>query len=139
MLKRVLLGWGIGRMGSRISTHFEIILKELNLKQTNDDGATVYWQQNQEPEGYSIYRIAPNESLKRDADELPFHEIANGIREVLKNQISLTKADLVKEAARLFGYARIGTNVEVAMLQGLRKALAKGFARTENERIVHND
>jgi hypothetical protein len=136
LCKRVLLGWGIGRMGSRIAVHFELIFKELNLQHTNDNGKIIFWRTDQHPENYNIFRLPPNENLKRDADDLPSHEIANGIKEILKNQISLTKADLVKETSRLFGYARIGTNVEIVMLEGIRKALSKGFAKMQEDRIV---
>jgi hypothetical protein len=48
----------------------------------------------------------------------------------------LTKDDLVKEVARLFGYARIGTNVEIAMQLGIRLALTKDIAKMEGNRIV---
>ena len=135
--KRVLLGWGIGRIGSRIAVHFELIFKELSLQQTNDNGNIIFWRTNQQPKNYDIYRLPPNEALKRDADDLPSDEVANGINEILKNQISLTRSDLVKEGARLFGYARIGTNVEIAMQKGIQIALAKGFAKIDNERLVY--
>jgi len=134
--KRVLLGWGIGRMGSRIAVHFELIFKELGLRQTSDNGNIIFWQAGQLPEQYNIYRLPPNEVLKRDADDLPSHEIANAIKAILQNQISLTKDDLVKETARLFGYARIGTNVEIAMQLGIRLALTKDIAKMEGNRIV---
>jgi hypothetical protein len=113
-----------------------LIFKELNLQHTNDNGKIIFWRTDQHPENYNIFRLPPNENLKRDADDLPSHEIANGIKEILKNQISLTKADLVKETSRLFGYARIGTNVEIVMLEGIRKALSKGFAKMQEDRIV---
>jgi len=134
--KRVLLGWGIARMGSRIAVHFELIFKELGLRQTSDNGNIIFWQAGQLPEQYNIYRLPPNEVLKRDADDLPSHEIANAIKAILQNQISLTKDDLVKETARLFGYARIGTNVEIAMQLGIRQALVKDVARMEGNRVV---
>jgi len=138
LCKRVLLGWGIARMGSRISVHFEIIFKELGLQQTSDNGNIIFWRADQQPETYQLYRLPPNEVLKRDADDLPSHEIANGIKAVLQNQISLTKDDLVRETAKLFGYARLGTNVDIAMQLGIRVALAKGIAKTEGQRIVLN-
>jgi hypothetical protein len=134
--KRVLLGWGIGRMGSRIAVHFELIFKELNLQQTTDNGNIIFWRADQQPEKYNIYRLPPNEVLKRDADDLPSHEIANAIKAILQNQISLPKDDLVKETSRLFGYARIGTNVEIAMQLGIRIALAKDIAKMEGNRVV---
>jgi hypothetical protein len=124
-------------MGSRIAVHFELIFKELNLQQTTDNGNIIFWRADQQPENYDIYRLPPNETLKRDADDLPSHEIANGIKETLKNQISLTKGDLVKETSRLFGYARIGTNVEIAMTEGIKMALAKGLAKIDNDRLVY--
>ncbi len=83
-----------------------------------------------------IYVFEPYYEIKQSKDDLPSHEIANGIEEILKNQISLTKADLVKETSRLFGFARIGTNVETVMLGGIRKALSKGFAKMQDDRIV---
>jgi len=139
LCKRVLLGWGIARMGSRISVHFEIIFKELGLQQTSDNGNIIFWRADHQPETYQLYRLPPNEVLKRDADDLPSHEIANGIKAVLQNQISLTKEDLVRETAKLFGYARLGTNVDIAMQLGIRVALAKGIAKTEGQRIVLNE
>lgn len=139
LCKRVLLGWGISRMGSRISVHFEIIFKELGLQQTSDNGNIIFWRADQLPETYQLYRLPPNEMLKRDADDLPSHEIANGIKAILQNQISLNKDDLVRETAKLFGYARLGTNVDIAVQLGIRVALAKGIAKTEGQRIVLNE
>ncbi|MGY3212008.1 DUF3320 domain-containing protein [Mucilaginibacter sp. HD30] len=136
LCKRVLAAWGIARMGSRISVHFETIFRELNLQQTSDNGNVMFWRADQQPDDYALYRLPPNETLKRDADELPSHEIANGIKAVLQNQISLTKDDLVRETAKLFGYARLGTNVDIAMQLGIRVALAKGIAKMEGNRVV---
>jgi hypothetical protein len=76
--------------------------------------------------------------LKRDADDLPSHEIANGIKAILQNQISLTKDDLIRETAKLFGYARLGTNVDIAMQLGIGVALVRDIAKTEGHRIVLN-
>ena len=136
LCKRVLLGWGITRMGSRIAMHFEVIFKELNLQQTNDNGNIIFWRNDQQPENYQHYRLPPNEMLKRDASDLPSHEVANGVKAVLQNQISLTKDDLIRETAKLFGYARLGTNVDIAMQLGINVALAKNFAKIEGHRIV---
>jgi len=127
LCKRVLLGWGISRLGIRISTHFEIIFNELGLQSTNDNGRTIYWRHDQQPESYTIFRLPPNELLKRDAEDLPAQEVANGVKAVLHNQISLNKDDLVRETAKLFGYSRAGTNVDQSMQSGIRIALAKAL------------
>ncbi len=87
------------------------------------------------PDTYSTYRLTEDEYEKRDADDLTYEEIANGIHEILKNQISLTRLDLLRESAKLFGYARIGTNVETAMSSGIKLAIERKHAYAENERI----
>jgi len=44
--------------------------------------------------------------------------------------------DLIKETARLFGYSRIGANVETAMHLVISKALEKGYGFIENGRVI---
>ena len=58
------------------------------------------------------------DSLRRDAEDIPAEEIANGVKGILSHQISLLKEDLVREASKLFGFARSGANVENAMKEG---------------------
>lgn len=53
----------------------------------------------------------------------------------LENQISLNRDELVKEVAQIFGFGRTGTFVESVMLAGFEKAVMRGFARVEAERV----
>jgi len=134
--KRILSAWGISRLGSRLNEFLTVIYAELNLKKTDQDGSIFYWSSEQNPETYNTFRVSENEEQKRSADDLPKEEIAVGVIEILTNQISLPLDDLVKEAARLFGYARLGGNVEQAMKTGIEYALQKGMIAENNERIV---
>ena len=95
-----------------------------------------FWNESQKPGEYAVYRIAAEESQKRDAADLPPEEVANGVKEILINQISLPKDELVRETARLFGFARLGANVEMAMLRGIDSAIHKGYAIQDNNRII---
>jgi hypothetical protein len=75
---------------------------------------------------------------KRDAEDIPAEEIANGVKEILTHQISLPKDDLVREASKLFGFARSGTNVENAMKKGIVKAVERGLVTEWEGRIIIN-
>ena len=55
---------------------------------------------------------------------------------MLEAQISLSRDDLFRETARLFGFARLGNIVESSMQQGIDKAIQRGFAKLENDRII---
>ena len=124
-------------MGARISAHFEMIFSSLRLKRTEtDDGRTFFWNNSQDPVTYALYRVPAKDDEKRDAEDLPPEEIANAVKAVLASQVSLPKADLIKEAARIFGYTRIGSGVEVFFAKGISIALTDGYALEEKNRIV---
>lgn len=134
LIRKVLAIWSITRIGSRIDAYFNNLFSQMNLKFT-ESGKRFYWYENQNPETYYNYRVSVNESDKRDASDIPPEEVSNAIKEILENQISLNNTDLIKETARLFGFNRIGGNVESSMLAGVEKALQRGFAKKEGDRF----
>jgi hypothetical protein len=134
LCRRVLAAWSMTRIGSRIDSWFDIIFSEMKLKSTLKR-QRFFWKPNQNPEDYIHYRILLTDNDKRAASDISPEEISNAIREILENQISLNRDELVKEVARIFGFARLGTSVESCMLSGIETAIKRGFARLEGERI----
>jgi hypothetical protein len=133
----VLAAWGISRLGSRINNHFDLIFSQLGLMPAKSGKNSFLWRKDQQPEKYSNYRVAKNEAEKRDADDLPPEEVAIAVNEILSNQISLAQVDLIRETAKVFGYARIGSNVEMAMLSGIEKAVETGHINRQGSRLVY--
>lgn len=134
--KRILTAWGITRLGVRLNDYLESLYTQLSLRYNHQNGIFFYWKQDQNPELYKTFRIPMNEAQKRNAEDLPREEIAAGVIEILTNQISLPEDDLIKETARLFGYARIGTNVDQAMRQGIEYALKSEMIQKNSDRLV---
>jgi hypothetical protein len=134
--KRLLAAWGISRIGSRAAAHIETILPTLEMKTSQEGKNIILWKQQHNPSEYSIFRLSELEVHKRDADDLPPEEIANAVRSILINQISLPKVDLIRETSKLLGYARTGSNLETAVSSGIAYAVNKGYCFSENERIV---
>jgi hypothetical protein len=106
----------------------------MKIKYT-DGGRRYYWNENQTPESYIHYRVPALESQRRDASDISPEEVSNAVREILENMISLNKADLIKESAKIFGFNRIGGNVESSMTEGINKAVNRGFAMIEGDRV----
>ncbi len=137
LCKRVLTAWNTNRISNRIMANFDRLISEMGIRQTIG-GATIFlWKAAHNPAEYSTYRIPANDDNKREPDDLPPEEIANAIKEILKQQISLPKNDLSREVARVFGFARIGNNVENVMNTGIEKAFEKRFIKEVNSRIVY--
>ncbi len=70
---------------------------------------------------------------------MPPHEVANAVKVVLKNSISISIDALIRETARLFGFSRSGGNVEMAMRKGIETAISRGYATLQNDRIVFKE
>ncbi|SDK96832.1 AAA domain-containing protein [Pedobacter sp. ok626] len=134
--KRIISSWGIGRMGTRLTYHLQTLFDELGLVSSSDLVKEIFWKKEHNPEEYSAYRTAGTDLQKRDAEDLPVLEVANGIHDILKNQISLPETELIREGAKLFGYSRVGANVEMVMHLGVKKAIEKGFAYELDNRII---
>lgn len=136
LARRVLAAWGISKLGTRINAQFEQLLGDVNLKKTDTDGNTVFWSENLKPDKYTSYRVSTANGQKRDAEDIPPEEIANAVKEILSHQISLPNEELVREASRTFGFARSGTNVELAMKKGINMAIKNGYVLEKGGRIV---
>ncbi|MCK9452027.1 MAG: DUF3320 domain-containing protein [Bacteroidales bacterium] len=134
--RRIINAWGISRLGVRLNEYLSTLYSTLSLTQTNQNGTLFYWHKDQEPEHYAIFRVAGEEDQKRNAEDLAKEEITCGIKEVLINQISLPEDDLIREVAKIFGYARMGGNVEQAMKTGIDFALEKGIVILKDEKVI---
>lgn len=130
LYKRVLSAWGISRMGTRIESYLDNIMFELPFFSKEHEGIVFFWASEEQCNSYSIYRT----DSSRDATDLPPEEIANGIKQILQQQISLPTKDLLRITAQLFGFARSGTNVESAIYRGMKEAAERGFMKVDNGR-----
>ena len=72
------------------------------------------WNKQQTPDGYTEIRTNGEGECKRDIREIPVQEAANAVCLVLKEQISMSHDDLVRESARLMNFIRATANVSAA-------------------------
>ena len=130
--KKILSEWGISRLGPRIDAYLETIFDTLHLYRIDHDGLVFCWKDEAQYRSYAEYR--PDSD--RDAADLPPEETANAIRQILTDSISLPLPDLIKACAQIFGFARMGSNIEASMLRGIQEAVKKNYARMENGRAT---
>ena len=134
LCKKILTEWDITRLGQRADAYLETIFSSIPLFRTEHEGLVFFWENEEQYLTYSDYRLASD----RDATDLPPEEIANAIKQLLIDSISLPLPDLSKVCAQLFGFARTGTNIDAAIQRGLNIAIKKEYAKIENGRVVIN-
>lgn len=132
LCKKILSEWGISRLGTRVEAQIETALDALNIYRTEYEGLVFCWNDKEQCASYSIYRPVSD----REAADIPPEEIANAIRQLLTDSISLPAADLIKACAQQFGFARMGSNIDAAMQRGIREAVKRNYAKIENERVT---
>lgn len=145
LTKKVVLGWNITRLGSRVENRLSSILQELrragNLKKTVVGDMSYYWRIDQNPEDYMDYRVASEDKDKRNLEDIPPYEIANAMKDIISSQISLSKSDMIRETARVFGFTRTGAVMEAACAEGIEEAERRGYLLFDkvSERIMIRD
>lgn len=136
LYRKVITSYGITRIGTRITTYINHVLATIKQPYTNTGEEIFYWSGDQTPTEYIQYRPVS----EREALDICPEEVSNAIHTILHEQISLSKEDLIRETAHIFGYGRIGDSVATSMSRGIAKADERGFSTNENDRIkVHAD
>ncbi len=136
--RKVLSAWGIARAGSNVDRIIEMNLRVMDPQKSISNNTTFFWKADQKPSTYFEYRVSVQNDDKRSMDDICAEEIANAIKTVMQNQISLTKTDLTRETAKVFGFTRLGSVIESSVQSGIDAAVQRGYVLiSENgERIT---
>ena len=102
----------LSRSGNQVEQILEEACGSLPLPVTYGGKTKFLWNPGQDPEAYAVYRTGERE--KRPIEDICPQEIANAVREVLEEQISLSYSDFIRETAGKFGYSRAGTVIAVS-------------------------
>ncbi len=134
LARRVAAAWSIGRTTQRVR---ERVRRALPADAVEREG--LLWAAGQEPGEWRRFRGSLAGAAARDADLLPAIEIEAAMAWVLQQHGSLGEDDLLRETARLFGFARLGTAVRAAMTTGLAGLLERQQAARAAALIVPTD
>lgn len=136
LTKNILSCWGITRSGSRMQRTINEAIQVSGVKSNKSNDTVFYWRDDQEPHQYDKCRISKVDISKRSLDDVCSEEIANGIVFMLTSHISMHRTDLVREIAKLFGFARMGGVIETSVNNGIACAINQGkISCDENDRI----
>ena len=101
-------------------------LRSMRVKNTLNSGQKFYLKDDQEPYAYLVFR-EPSEQEKRTMDVICEQEVENAIYQIMENQCSLSKEDLIREVGKLVGFLRMGVVIEKSVKSGIQCAISKGF------------
>ena len=105
LARRVAAYFGVGRVTPRI---VEQIRSVLEGRARVGDEHDVVWRADQDPATVPSVRVAGTNAVAcRDITEIPLSEVAAAARIVVERATGLGETELVRDCARLLGFARI--------------------------------
>ena len=136
LVHKLLGAWGITRSGDRTDTVLAGVFKSLDKRITVDAENAFFWLGTQDPDTYDIYRPADAQGNRRELTEIPSEEIISAMTEVLSEQIGLSRADLIRETAKKFGYTRLGTVMTSTVEFAVDKAVSGGKIKNNGDKYT---
>lgn len=126
LYKKVVQSFGVTRVGSRIQGRLEVLVGNNRDNVTKQESGKVFWPAGINPDNYYGFRASGENENKRDAKDVPVYEALNAMSYILFNDISVEEEDLIREAAKLMGYARVGTGVSTLFKTALKLGCKNG-------------
>lgn len=128
----VLTAFGMKR-SAKAEARFEEVFAGLGLQKTERRDSVFVWSFDTDPATYSGYRCTAEDGTKRKLDDIATEEISAAVVRILAASISLERAELIKETAKLFGCARTTEAAELAVSMGISNAVRSGKAKVDPE------
>lgn len=133
LLKTVTASFGIERITDRIQSFMESLLGSMGLPTTQQGEQVFYWLPNQGPDVYTGFRTIGEE--RRDIRDVAVQEIVNALRQILSQQLSMSKGDLLRQAVKALGYSRLGGSVTTALETALDYACTNNIIELDDNEI----
>jgi very-short-patch-repair endonuclease len=123
LARRVAAYFGIGRVTQRVLEQVQSALLGRG-KWGTEKG--VVWRLDQDPASVPPVRVAGQSGMsKRDIAEIPLCELAAAVRIIVERVNGVATNDLVRDCARLLGFARMTDKVAERVALGIRLAAAR--------------
>jgi hypothetical protein len=132
LARRVAAYFGIARLTDAIVDHVRAAV--LGRGRIADGGEPdVVWRTDQDPNTLLVRVAADTIDSRRDIIQVPLVEIAAAAVVVVERTANVPVTDLVRDAARLLGFARITDEVTERVLAGVELAAASGAIKVDGE------
>ena len=138
LCRRVAAPFGVLRTTGRVQVRVEGLVERLpqGVRPTQSDG--FLWRPNQDPHEFTAWRARGEEDeSRRSADEIPREEMAAALEDLLLRHGRVQEEDLLREAARLLGFSRMGSRLSVRFRSALDGLVGRGGAeRLDDGRVA---
>lgn len=131
LFKRVLQAWNISRVGARLDKYLGDIVQEMRISYCLHHQPFYLKTENSIP--LCFYRN--NDIEKRKIEDIAPEEIIVALEECVINNLSIEEDELLRYLSRLFGFSKVGRQIEVQMKYAIGLAVKQERIKREGNRI----
>lgn len=131
LARRVGAYFGIGRVTPRVTEQIRAVL---DGRGKLGDETDIVWRLDQDSSGVPAVRVANTSGTatgRREIAEIPLSELAAAARIIVERSSTIATPELVRDAARLVGFARITPQVSERVAEGVRLAQLRELIRID--------
>lgn len=132
LFRKVLQAWGISRIGAKLESYLTNIAEESNFVVTHLT-QPFYWKVGSLPAQLNLYR--DNQIEKRNIEDIAYEEFWVAIEEVLIQNVSIEQGELMRYLCKLFGYSKVGKQIESVLNAVFNQAVKDGKIIVENNKM----
>jgi len=134
LARRVGGYFGIGRVTQRVTDQ---VRAALTGRGRYGDELHVVWRLDQDPGAVPSVRVAGHSTTaRREITEVPLSELAAAARIVVERAHGIAANELVRDSARLLGFARLTEQVTSRIAAGVQLAVARELIRISDGRAL---
>jgi hypothetical protein len=134
LFRKILKLWNTSRAGGKLNNYLLETLNSIPNLQTTESYQKFYWNENLQPQHLDFYR--DNSVEKRLIDEIAPEEISVAIMELMHSSLSLNKEELIRAVCKIFGFAKVGSQIETVVKFCVEELVGKGLVKEVDGRIV---
>ncbi len=134
LFRKILKLWNTSRAGTKLTSYLKDIVDELPQMSAISTYQTFYWNTEQLSSRIDYYR--DNSTEKKVIDDIAPEEIKVAVLDIMNNNLSLVKEDLIRATAKVFGFAKVGSQIDQIITYVLDELVKEGRLRELDGRVL---
>ncbi len=134
LFKKMLKLWNTSRAGSKLNNHLSEILQSVPSIVVTTSHQEFIWNEAQSPNSFLNYR--DNSIEKRSIEDISAEEIGIVALDILKNNLSMDKSDLIRLCSKAFGFMKVGSQIDAVINSVLVGLAEKAQLEIKEDRVV---
>jgi hypothetical protein len=134
LYRRILQAWNVSRAVARLDAHLDSIIQDAGLASVQHH-QPFYVSTDSHTSNLKMAHYRTNDIEKRSIEDIAPEELAIAIIEAVYQNLSIEEEELLRYTARLFGFAKVGRQIDASIRYAVDLAVNQGRIVRENGRV----